>query len=91
MPTADNSVFPYSNENDMRVTQELNSFGEIIAHAHCSVDERQNIFRVYHIRIAQKKIGSHVMKQTDSLIIIVRNVRVLTSPSMIVYLFFTRP
>ena len=31
MPTADNSVFPYSNENDMRVTQELNSFGEIIA------------------------------------------------------------
>jgi hypothetical protein len=35
--TADNSVFPYSNANDMRVTQDLNSFGEIIAHAHCSV------------------------------------------------------
>jgi hypothetical protein len=37
--TADNSVFPYSNANDMHVTQDLNSFGEIIAHAHCSVDE----------------------------------------------------
>ena len=29
-----------SNANDMRVTQDLNSFGEIIAHAHCSVDEK---------------------------------------------------
>jgi hypothetical protein len=49
------------------------------------------IFRVYHIRIiAQKKIGSHDMKQTDSSIIFVRNVCVLTSASMIVYLFFTR-
>ena len=38
--TADNSVFPYSNAHDMRVTQDLNSFGEIIAHAHCSVDEK---------------------------------------------------
>ena len=37
-----------------------------------------------------KKIGSHDMKQTDSSIIIVRNVCVLTSASMIVYLFFTR-
>jgi hypothetical protein len=27
-----------SNANDMRVTQDLNSFGEIIAHVHCSVD-----------------------------------------------------
>jgi hypothetical protein len=26
--------FPYSNANDMRVTQDLNSFGHIIAHAH---------------------------------------------------------
>jgi hypothetical protein len=34
--------------------------------------------------------GSHDMKQTDSSIIIVRNVCVLTSASMIVYLFFTR-
>jgi hypothetical protein len=25
---------------DMRVTQDLNSFGEIIAHTHCSVDEK---------------------------------------------------
>ena len=35
--TAENSVFQYSNANDMRVTQDLNSFGEIIAHAQCSV------------------------------------------------------
>ena len=50
--TADNSVFQYSNVNDMRVTQDLNSFGEIIAHAQCSVDENNiYIFRVYHIRI----------------------------------------
>jgi hypothetical protein len=48
------------------------------------------IFRVYHIRIIAKKIGSHDIKQTDSSIIIVRNVCVLTSASMIVYLFFTR-
>ena len=38
----------------------------------------------------QTKIGSHDMKQTDSSIIIVRNVCMLTSASMIVYLFFTR-
>ena len=48
------------------------------------------VFHVYHIRIIAKKIGSHDMKQTDSSIIIVRNVCVLTSASMIVYLFFTR-
>ena len=48
------------------------------------------IFRVYHIRIIANKIGSHDMKQTDSSIIIVKNVCVLTSASMIVYLFFTR-
>jgi hypothetical protein len=54
----------------------LNSFGEIIAHAQCSVDEKKKIyiFRVYHIRIIAKTIGSHDMKQTDSSIIIVRNV-----------------
>jgi hypothetical protein len=91
--TADNSVFQYSNANDIRMTQDLNSFGEIIVHAQCSVDEKIYIyiFRVYHIRIIEKKkIGSHDMKQTDSSIIIVRNVCVLTSASMIVYLFFTR-
>ena len=89
-------MFPHSNAKDMRVTQDLNSFGEIIAHAHCSVDEKKYIytkkciFRVYHIRIiATTKIGSHDMKQTDSSIIIVRNVCVLTSGSMI-DLFFTR-
>jgi hypothetical protein len=48
-------------------------------------DESKNIFRVYHIRIiAHTKNGSHDMKQTDSSIIIVRNVCVLTSASMIV-------
>jgi hypothetical protein len=89
--TADNSVFQNSNANDMRVTQDLNSFGEIIAHAQCSVDEKKYIFRVYHITIIVKqKIGSHDMKQTDSSIIIVRSVCVLTSASMIVYLFCTR-
>ena len=57
--TADNSVFQYSNANDMHVTQDLNSFGEIIAHAQCSVDENIYIyiFRGFHIRIiAQKKL-----------------------------------
>ena len=89
--TTDNSVFQYSNANDMRVTQDLNSFGEIIAHAQCSVDEKKlKYIRVYHIRIIANKFGSHDMKQTDSSIIIVRNVCVLTSASMIVYLFFTR-
>ena len=40
----------------MRVTQDLNCFGEIIAHAQCSVDEKKiYIFRVYHIRIIAKK------------------------------------
>ena len=76
--TADNSVFPYSNANDMGMTQDLNSFGEIIAHAHCSVDENK-IYSVYHIRIIAKKNGSQDMKQTDSSIIIVRNVCVLTN------------
>jgi hypothetical protein len=53
--TADNFVFPYNNANDMRVTQDLNSFGEIMAHAQCSVDEKKKkIFRVYHIRIIAK-------------------------------------
>ena len=42
----------------MRVTQDLNSFGEIIAHAQCSVDEKKTyIFRMYHIRIIAKKNG----------------------------------
>ena len=91
--TADNSVVPYSNAKDMHVTQDLNSFREIIAHAQCSVDEKKKLFcvHVYHIRIiAKKKIGSHDVEQTDSSIILVRNVCVLTSASMIVYLFFTR-
>jgi hypothetical protein len=53
--TADNSVYPYSNAKDLRVTQDLDSFGEIIAHAQFSVDEKNiYIFRVYHIRIIAK-------------------------------------
>jgi hypothetical protein len=52
--------------------------------------KNKNIFRVYHLRIIAKKIGSHDTKQTDSSIIIVRNVCMLTSASMIVYLFYTR-
>jgi hypothetical protein len=38
----------------MSVTQDLNSFGEFIAHVQCSVDEK-NIFCVYHITIIVKK------------------------------------
>ena len=54
-------------------------------------DASKNIYRVYLIRIiTPQKNGSHDMKQTDSSIIIVRNVCVLTSASMIVYLFVTR-
>ena len=90
--TADNSVFPYSNAKDMRVTQDLNSFGEIILMRNVQLMKKIYIyiFRVYHIRIIAKKNGSHDKKQADSSIIIVRNVCVLTSASMFVYLFFTR-
>ena len=91
--TADNYVFPYSNAKDMHVTQDLNSFGEIIAHAQCSVDETKNIYILcvpHTCKNNCKKIGSHDMKLTDSSILIVRNVCVFTSASMIVYLFFTR-
>ena len=48
------------------------------------------IFRVPHKNNCKKKIRWHDMKQTDSSIIIVRNVCLLTAASMIVYLFFTR-
>ena len=75
----------------MRVTHDLNSFGEIIAHAHCSAAAKKYIPCVPHKNnCTPKKNGSHDMKQTDSSIIIVRNVCVLTSASMIVYLFVTR-
>jgi hypothetical protein len=78
--------------NDMRGTQDVNSFGEIIAHAQCSVDENNIYIYIPCVqnKINCKKIGSHDMKQIYSSIIIVRNVCVLTSASMIVYLFFTR-
>jgi hypothetical protein len=54
--TAENSVFPYGKTKNMRVIQDLNSLGEIIAHAQCSDDEKtnKNIFRVYHIRTIAK-------------------------------------
>jgi hypothetical protein len=54
------------------------------------MEKNKKYIRVNHIRIIAKKIGSHDMKQTDSSIIIVRNVCMLTSASMIVYLIFTR-
>ena len=89
--TADNSVFQYINANDMRVTQDLNSFGEIIAHAQCSVDEKKiYIFRVYHIRIIAK-INWFTRHETDRFLNNhCQECVVLTSTSMIVYLFFTR-
>jgi hypothetical protein len=45
----------------MRMTQDLNSFGEIITHAQCSVDENIYIFIpcVPHKNNCKKKIGSH--------------------------------
>ena len=67
---------------------------EIIAHAQCSVDWKIYIYIyipcVPHKNNCKAKIGSYDMKQIDSSIIIVRNVCVLGSASMIVYLFFTR-
>jgi hypothetical protein len=64
----------------MRVTHDLNSFGEIIAHAHCSVDEQNVGCKEKYITCVphknnctnKKKKGSHDLKQTDSSIIIVR-------------------
>jgi hypothetical protein len=51
----------------MHVTQDLNSFGEIIAHAQCSVDEKHtNIFRVYHnIRIIATTKNWFTRHETD--------------------------
>ena len=40
----------------MHVTQDLNSFREIIAHAQCLVDEKKYIFCVYDTRIIAKQI-----------------------------------
>jgi hypothetical protein len=44
---------------DVRVTQDLNSFGEIIAHVQCSVDEKKNIYIpcVPHKNNCKQKIG----------------------------------
>jgi hypothetical protein len=73
----------------MRATQDLNSFGEIIAHAQCSVDEYIYIYIyipcVPHRNNCKKQIGSHDMKQTDSSIIIVRNVCVPQYPRLFIF------
>ena len=42
----------------MHVTQDLNSFREIIAHVHCSVD-------VYHIRIIEEEKNWFTRHETD--------------------------
>ena len=49
----------------MHVTRDLNAFGEIIAHAQCSVDEKLYIYIpcVPHMNNCKKKFGSHDMKQ----------------------------
>jgi hypothetical protein len=45
----------------MPVTQDLDSFGDIIAHAQCSVDEEKNIYiRVYYIGIIAKNKLVHM-------------------------------
>ena len=54
------------------------------------LDASKNIFRVYHVRIIAKKKWFTRHETDDSSIIIVRNVCMLTSASMIVYLFVTR-
>jgi hypothetical protein len=57
----------------MRVTQDLNSFGGIIAYAQCSVDENKYIFRVYHKNNCKKKIGSPARNRTNPQKTFVRN------------------
>jgi hypothetical protein len=57
------------NWNDMCVTQDLNSFGEIIAHAHCSVDEKDmQISYLYyaciHIRLITCCWFNHYYRMT---------------------------
>jgi hypothetical protein len=47
--TADNSVFPYSNAKDMRVTQDVNPFGEIIAHAQCNLLIKSAFERIFNV------------------------------------------
>jgi hypothetical protein len=37
------------------MTQDLNSFGEIIAHAQCSVDEKKNIYICIYIQCVPHK------------------------------------
>jgi hypothetical protein len=74
-----------SSRNMFRAIRNLQIRVHIYRPRHCCGDW------LTHIRIiAPKTNGSHDMKQTDSSIIIVRNVCVLTSASMIVYLFVTR-
>jgi hypothetical protein len=70
--TADNSVFSYSNANDMCVTQDLNSFREIIAHAHCSVDEtriktKNSAIFAFHITLNSDGKKFHKYQQNKQL------------------------
>jgi hypothetical protein len=55
--TADNSVFPYSNANDMHVTQDLNSFEEIITHE-CGFFLSQNMHN--HYKLFEIKTSSNI-------------------------------
>jgi uncharacterized protein YaiI (UPF0178 family) len=61
--TADNSVFPYSNAKDMCMTQDLNFFGEIIAHAQCSVDEQTQQLEI--CKSVCMFIGLAIVVETD--------------------------
>jgi hypothetical protein len=79
MHVSSRNMFPTTRNLQIRVHgyRPHHLFGEIIAHAHCSVDEKKNIyiFHVYHIRIiAKKKLVHTTWNKTDSSIIIVRNV-----------------
>jgi hypothetical protein len=71
------------------MTQDLNSLGRLSLMRNVQLMRTKNIPCVPHKNNCPKKFV-HTTWNTDSSIIIVRNVCVLTSASMIVYLFFTR-
>ena len=54
--TVDNSVFPYSNAKDMRVTQDLNSFGVISLMRNVQLMKKKYIPCVPHKNNCKKKI-----------------------------------
>ena len=64
-----NSVFQYSNANDRRVTQDLCSFREIIAHAQSSVHENTYIYiciYIYIPRVPHLSTKNNWSTRTDS-------------------------